>query len=237
MVAKLKSPRVLLVGVVAIVAVFAIAYFALFNSDSPPELALETKGSTSAAAPPTGELAGTWTVGDGSIAGYRVREKLANLPAPSDAVGRTGAITGQATMTDRGGAISVSNANFTVDVSQLKCTPAEDRRDNKIRTIGLQTDKFPQATFAAAGPILVPEEAVNGKPVTLQVEGDLNLHGVTKKVTIPLDVQRDGAQIKIVGNYQFVWADFGMTAPSVPPFVSVTGDPKLEFSLLLSKQT
>ena len=234
MLAKLKSPRVLLVGVVALVTLFAVAYFALFDTDSPSRLTLETKGSTDAQAPPAGDLAGTWTVADGSIAGYRVREKLAALPAPSDAVGRTGAITGQVTINDAGGSYSASNANFTVDVSQLKSD--EDRRDNKIRTLGLETDKYPQATFSAAGPIAIPQDAVDGKTVTVQAEGDLKLHGVAKKVSIPLEVRRNGPQLEIVGNYQFSWSDFGMTAPSVPPFVSVTGNPTLEFKLLMSKQ-
>jgi len=232
--AKLKTSRILLVGVVALVAAFAVAYFTLFNSDSPPKLSLETKGSTNSAAPPTGNLAGTWAVADGSVAGYRVREKLAQLPAPSDAVGRTGAITGQLTIMEEGGAYSAGTANFTADVSQLKSD--QDKRDNKIRSIGLETDKFPQASFAAPGPISIPADAVNGKIVTVPVEGNLTLHGQTKQVTIPLQVQRDGAQIRLVGNYQFGWADFGMEAPSLPPFVSVTGNPTLEFDLRLSKQ-
>ena len=234
MLAKLKNPRVLLVGVVAVVALFAVAYFALFDTDSPPELSLETKGSTEAQAPPSGDLVGTWKVADASVAGYRVREKLAALPAPSDAVGRTGAITGQVVIAESGGTFSASSAEFTVDVSQLKSN--ESRRDNRIRTTGLETDKFPQATFTAAGPISIPADAVTGKAVTVPVEGDLMLHGVTKRVSIPLQVQRDGAQIRLVGNYEFGWSDFGMTAPSVASFVSVTGNPKLEFDLRLSKQ-
>jgi polyisoprenoid-binding protein YceI len=232
MLAKLTKPRLLLIGVVAVVAAFAIAYFTLFNSDSPSKLTLQTQGSTAAA--PTGDLAGTWTVADGSVAGYRVREKLAQLPAPSDAVGRTGAITGQVTMTDRGGAYSAENANFTVDVSQLKSD--QDKRDNKIRSIGLETDKYPQATFAAPGPVGIPDEAVKGSAATVDAEGSLMLHGQTKKVKIPLQIQRNGAQIKIVGTYQFAWSDFGMSAPNLAPFVSVTGNPTLEFSLLMSKQ-
>jgi polyisoprenoid-binding protein YceI len=234
MLAKLKSPRVLIGGVIALVAVFAVAYFALFDTDSPAKLTLETKGSTDTAAPPSGELAGTWTIAEGSVAGYRVREKLANLPAPSDAVGRTGAITGQVTIKDDGGSYRASEANFTADVSQLKSD--QDKRDTRIRTNGLETDKFPQATFAASGPISIPPDAVDGKTVTVQTEGDLTLHGVTKKVSIPLEVRRNGTQIEIAGSYQFGWSDFGMTAPSVPPFVSVTGNPTLEFKLLLSKQ-
>ena len=64
----------------------------------------------------------------------------------------------------------------------------------------------------------------------------MTLHGQTKKVTIPLQVQRNGNQIQLVGNYEFAWADFGMTAPSVGSFVSVTGNPKLEFTVKLSEQ-
>jgi polyisoprenoid-binding protein YceI len=230
----LKSPRVLLVAVVALVALFAVAYFTLFNPDSPPELSLETRGSTEAQAPPAGDLVGTWTVADGSVAGYRVREKLAQLPAPSDAVGRTNAITGQVTISQDGSGYTATDANFTVDVSQLKSD--SDRRDGRIREIGLETAKFPQATFAAAGPIAIPQDAVDGKTVTVPVEGDFNLHGVTKKMSIPLEVRRNGPQIELLGNYEFAWADFGMSPPNVPPFVSVTGNPKLEFKLLLSKQ-
>jgi len=234
MLAKLKSPRVLLIGVVALVVLFAVAYFTLFNPDSPAEFSLENQqGATNAAAPPAGELAGTWSVSEGT-AGYRVREKLAALPAPSDAVGRTNAVTGQMTITGSDSAYKASNVNFTVDVSQLKSD--EDRRDNRIRSIGLETDKYPQATFAAAGPIDIPADAVDGKAVTVQAEGDMNLHGQTKKITIPLQVQRNGNQIQLVGNYEFSWADFGMTAPSVQPFVSVTGNPKLEFTIKMSKQ-
>jgi polyisoprenoid-binding protein YceI len=173
-------------------------------------------------------------VADGSVAGYRVREKLAQLPAPSDAVGRTGAITGQVTIADQNGAYSARTANFTADVSQLKSD--QDKRDNKIRSIGLESARYPQATFAAAGPIAIPADAVAGRAVRVQADGDLMLHGVTKRVTIPLDVQRDGTQLKLVGSYQFGWSDFGMTAPSLPPFVSVTGSPTLEFELRLSKQ-
>jgi polyisoprenoid-binding protein YceI len=233
--AKRKSSLVLGIGGVALVAALLFVYFGILSNDSPEEFSLE-KGSTenTAAAPPAGELAGTWTVAGGSQAGYRVREKLASLPAPSDAVGRTAAVTGQVTIAEDGGAYRARNANFTVDVSQLKSN--EDKRDNKIRTIGLETGKFPQATFAAAGPIDIPQDAADGKVMTVQADGDMTLHGVTKKVSIPLQVQRNGNQIRIVGNYDFSWDEFGMTAPSVPPFVSVTGNPKLEFDVTMAKQ-
>ena len=231
--AKLKY-SVLGVAGVAVVAAALFVYFGILSHDSPAEFSLE-KGSTNntATAPPTGELAGTWTV-TGGQAGYRVREKLAQLPAPSDAVGRTTAVTGQVTISEQSGTYRATSAKFTVDVSQLQSN--ESKRDNRIRTIGLETDRYPQATFVAGDPLDIPGDAVDGKVVTVKTAGDMTLHGVTKKVTIPLEVQRNGNQIRIVGNYDFSWDDFGMTAPSVPPFVSVTGSPKLEFDVTLSKQ-
>ena len=232
--AKLKYS---VLGIVALVVVGigAFVYFGVLSHDSPAEFSLK-RGSTenTAAAPPAGELGGTWSVAGGSQAGYRVREKLASLPAPSDAVGRTTAVTGQVTIADEGGTYRAKNASFTVDVSRLASN--ESRRDNKIRTIGLETAKYPQATFVAAGPIDIPADAVNGKVVTVTADGDLTLHGVTRKVSIPLQVQRNATQLRIVGNYDFSWDDFGMTAPSLPPFVSVTGSPKLEFDVTMAKQ-
>jgi polyisoprenoid-binding protein YceI len=227
--------RYSLLGIVGVLVVAAglFVYLGVLSNDSPAEFSLE-KGSTenTAAAPPTGELAGTWKVSGGQ-AGYRVREKLASLPAPSDAVGRTTAVTGGVTI-ENDGAYKARDASFTVDVSQLQSN--ESRRDNKIRSIGLETDRYPQATFVAAGPLDIPADAIDGKVVTVQAEGDMTIHGVKKTVSIPLQVQRNGTQIRIVGNYDFAWDDFGMTAPSLPPFVSVTGNPKLEFDVTLQKQ-
>jgi polyisoprenoid-binding protein YceI len=233
MAARLKYSLLGIVGVV-VVAAGLFVYFGILSNDSPAVFSLE-KGSTdnTAAAPPAGDVTGTWKVAGGQ-AGYRVREKLASLSAPSDAVGRTTAVTGGVTIANEGSAYKAMDASFTVDVSQLRSN--ESRRDNKIRSIGLETDQYPQATFVAAGPLDIPADAVDGKVVTVQAEGDMTIHGVKKKVAIPLQVQRNGTQIRIVGNYDFSWDDFGMTAPSLPPFVSVTGNPKLEFDVTLQKQ-
>jgi polyisoprenoid-binding protein YceI len=163
--AKLKY-SLLGIAAVVVVAAGAFVYFGILSNDSPAEFSLE-KGSTenSAAAPPAGELAGTWKVASAQ-AGYRVREKLASLSAQSDAVGRTTAVTGGVTIANDDGAYTARDASFTVDLSQLQSN--QSRRDNKIRTIGLETGKYPQATFVAAGPINIPGEAADGKVVTVQ---------------------------------------------------------------------
>ena len=55
-------------------------------SDTAPTLA-PASSDPSTAASTDGSVAGDWAVGAGSVAGYRVREQLASLPAESDAVG------------------------------------------------------------------------------------------------------------------------------------------------------
>ena len=222
-------------GLVALLAAFGLAYFVLFDSDSPPELSL--KRGRRPRPPPRPVVSwpgpGPWaTAPSPATASGRSWPPCPPRATPWAAPERSPV---SSSLAEDGGSYQVTKAEFTVDVAQLKSD--EDRRDNKIRTIGLETDTFPQATYALTSPVSIPADAADGKAVTVQSEGDLTLHGATKKVSIPLQVQRDGAQIKIVGNYEFGWADFGMTAPSVGSFVTVTGNPKLEFSLLMSKQT
>lgn len=53
-----------------------------FTPDSPIQLRLSTQAGDTAFAVPVG----VWSVGRGSVAGYRVREKLLRLPASNDAV-------------------------------------------------------------------------------------------------------------------------------------------------------
>jgi polyisoprenoid-binding protein YceI len=216
--------------VVLAVGAFAFAYFVLFPTDSPDKFALgdATAAATASAAATATAATGTgaWKVTDGSQAGYRVREKLAFLPAKNDAVGRTSSITGDAESTVTGDALTITKAAFKIDVSTL--TSDQDRRDQRIRSIGIESDRFPTATFELAKPIALTKKKVDAT-------GDLTLHGVKKRVTIPLRVQQSGSTLEAVGSLTFPWGDFGMTAPSVAGFVSVEDTATLEFDLKLAQ--
>ena len=225
----LKRKRSLLyaaTGVVVLaVGAFALAYFVFFPTSSPDEFALEDAPAATATAT---EAAGTakWAIADGSQAGYRVREKLAFLPAKNDAVGRTSDITGLADSTGDGDALTFSQASFEIDLTTL--TSDQDRRDQRIREIGVESDRFPTATFKLTEPLKLDASKVEAK-------GDLTLHGVTKSVTIPLEVQQSGSTVEAVGKLTFPWGDFGMTAPSVAGFVSVEDEATMEFDLELAR--
>jgi polyisoprenoid-binding protein YceI len=226
------------------VAGVAIAYVTFFTDDAPAPLALTDQPvPTTAAGPATTtaatvaasstQLAGTWRVAQGSTAGYRVREKLAALPAKSDAVGRSPAVTGTVKVEGSGTVLTASDANFEVDLTKL--TSDESRRDNRIRTDGLQTNRFPKATFVSTKPIPLPAETASGQAVKATAEGDLTIHGVTKRVTIPLDVRVTDGKGELVGSLGFPMSDFNITPPSIGGFVTVDPDATLEFKLLLEK--
>ena len=242
-----RRPLVI-IAVLAVLAVagVAITYVTFFTDDAPERLALSDQPTpTTAAAGPAGttatttpsaagsDLAGTWRVAAGSTAGYRVREKLAALPAKSDAVGRSTAVTGTVKVDGSGTALTASDARFEVDLTKL--TSDESRRDNRIRTDGLQTNQFPKATFVSTKAIPLPPETATGQAVKATAEGDLTIHGVTKRVSIPLDVRVTGGKGELVGSLGFPMSDFNITPPSIGGFVTVDPDATLEFKLLLEK--
>jgi polyisoprenoid-binding protein YceI len=228
-----------------------VAYDQVLSGDSVAPLALSTSSPEAAAAtdpaaspvagtsnePGTGaggDVAGTWTVSDGSQAGYRVRERLATLSAESDAVGRTSDITGSITLETDGTTTTLTAGTFTVDTTTIASD--EDRRDNRLRTEGLQTDSFPTASFTLSQAVDVPAAALSGTATDITLVGDLTLHGVTKSVSIPAQARLADGTVQVAGSISFALADFDITAPNVGGFIiSIADHGALEFAVNLAK--
>jgi polyisoprenoid-binding protein YceI len=230
-------------GLAAVVIVFLLIYFVLFPTSSPKPFKLTpasatattaTTGTTSSASTAAaGSLTGNWQIATGSLAGYRVREKLAFLPAQSDAVGRTSQITGSAVFGQHGDALTISKASFTVNVLSLKSD--RSMRDEKIRQIGLESERYPTAVFVLSSPLALSRKAIEGKIGHVSATGTFQIHGVTKSETLPLEVSLAGSTFEAAGSLTFPWSEFGMTAPSVGGFVNVTDKATLEFDLRLQR--
>lgn len=245
-----------LIALVAVVALGYVAYDQFLRGDEVAPLSLgspsaspgsaatpapaasgpggATAAPSQAAAPASAaELAGTWTVGSGSVAGYRVREQLANLPAQSDAVGRTESITGEATIAVAGDVLEVSTGRFEADLSTM--TSDNGRRDRRLQESAIETARFPTATFVLTSPVAVPAEALSGLPADVTLAGDLTLHGVTKNVQIPAQARLADGRIEVVGRLTFPFSDFAIEPPNIAGFVSVENEGTLEFLLVLDK--
>jgi polyisoprenoid-binding protein YceI len=156
---------------------------------------------------------GNWKVapGDGVFAGYRVNEVL--LGQAKEATGRTSDVSG--TMTVQGATIPAATVT-----ANLKSLASDDtRRDRAIQSAGLETARFPEATFKLTQPIALTAAPAAGTPVTATAQGELTLHGQTRPVSVPVTAQWDGDQIAVATRDKGVpvkFQDYGMEALSVP---------------------
>jgi len=179
---------------------------------------------------PVGSPDGNWKLspGEGIFVGYRVQEQLAGESIEKTAVGRTLGVTG--TMTIAGG--QVTAVAIEADLTLLKSD--QSRRDDYIRTRGLETNTFGTATFVLAEPIALPADLPAGQSFDLNAVGDLTIHGVTKRVELPLKAQWDGKVIDVAGGVTIVMADYGMDPPS-NSIVSVAGEGELELQVSFTR--
>jgi polyisoprenoid-binding protein YceI len=223
--------RWLLVGVVA-VAVLAVAgpyvYIHFIEGKAPKRLSLSSQGSTATtdasadASAANVPLDGTWKVSTGSQAGYRVKEVL--FGQNNEAVGRTTAVTGDATIAGT----KVSAANITVDLSQVSSD--QSRRDNQFHGRIMDTSSFPTATFKLTQPVDLP--STTGR-VSVKATGDLTLKGVTKSAVADLQAQRSGNTIRVSGSIPVTFADWNIPNPSFGP-VNTEDHGLIEFLVVLA---
>lgn len=231
------SRRKALAGALALatVAGMGAAYLALLAPEARAPVTLHDPEDQAPASALISNLdpTGRWAVREGSEAGYRIREKLARLPAPSDAVGRTTGVTGDLMLTGDNGRYTVSDISVEVDMSRLASDSS--RRDRTLRERGLETDRYPTATFVGPGPIQLPTEIRSGQPVEFMLDGALTIHGVTRHVSIPVEGRLEGRTAEVVGSLTIFLADFGIEPPNIANIVTVEPTGTLEFRLLLEK--
>lgn len=235
-----------LVAVIVLLGVGGyVVYDQVLRGDSAAALALPTAPAATADAnaassgdpadvqsPPAGNLdggvAGAWGVAADSVAGYRVRERLADLAAESDAVGRTDQVTGSITIESDGTTTTLTAASLNVDTTTI--TSDKSMRDNRLRSEGLQTDEFPSASFVLTEPVAIPAAALEGTASDVTLTGDLTLHGVTKSVDIPAQAQLVDGTIQVAGSLGFPLSDYSIVAPNIGGFIiSIADEGTLEF--------
>ncbi len=167
-----------------------------------------------------------------SEARYRVREQLANISFPTDAVGTTRAISGTIVIEPDGTVVS-QESKFTVDLTTLKSDKAQ--RDRYIQNNTLQTRSYPTAEFIPTQVIGLPSPLPTSGTATFQLAGDLTVHGTTRPTTWDVTASVDGQGLTGSASTSFTFEDFGMTPPRVPVLLSVEDTIKLEvdFHLVL----
>jgi len=155
---------------------------------------------------------------EGNSARYFVREQLASVNFPSDAVGVTDSLTGAITVDDKGQVVP-AESKVVANISYLKSD--RDMRDGFIRRRTMDTDKYPTVT-------LVPRE-IKGLPmplptsgrVSFTVLGDLTVKGVTRPTTWSVMAGVRNGAVRGTASTGFTFADFQLEKPKVMSILSV----------------
>ncbi len=173
------------------------------------------------------ELDGTWTVGDGSQAGYRVVEDLQGI-TDFEAVGRTSDVSGSVVVSGT----TVSEGSFEVQIATI--TSDDSRRDGQFTGDIMNAAEFPTATLTLTEPIELDGIPGDGATVSTTATGELTLRDSTNPVTFPVDAQILDGRIEIVASIDVLFSDYGIANPS-NPFVTVRDEGKVEVQLFLDK--
>ncbi|MCW4354418.1 YceI family protein [Hoyosella sp. YIM 151337] len=208
-----------LIIVIAVVVAGPWVYDRFVVGDQPEELSLPVTDTDASGARVS--LDGDWSVAGESIAGYRVDEVLWGRDVT--VVGRTGEVAGSASVS--GGVLS--DVAVTVDMASV--TTDDERRDNQYRNRIMDTATYPDSAFVQTVPVEMPA-AENS--FTVPVTGELTVRGVTRTVTVDLDVQRNGEAVNVAGALPVVFSDFSIPEPSIAG-ISVDDNGVIEFLLEL----
>lgn len=199
-------------------------------SDEPSPDAADADVTTTAPEVDEG-ITGEWTVqanADATFVGYRINEVL-NTIGDFEVVGRTSDVSG--TLVADGTTIT----EVTVVAQMGTLTTDNSARDGAMRSQALETEDFPEAIFTLTSPIelgTLPAESVT---IEATATGDLTIHGVTQSVDFPLEAQRVGDVIVVVGQLPMLLADYDISAPTAPIVASVEDNALLELSVVLAK--
>lgn len=195
---------------------------------TPPAPAGRAGGGRANVPPPDPTKPVKLEVVEGTKARYKVREQLAGISFPSDAVGTTESVTGTIVL-NPDGSIDASRSKLTVDLRTLKSD--QQMRDGYIQSRTLETEKFPTIEF-------VPRRAV-GLPVPLpagmqaqagfQLIGDLTLHGVTSEATWNVVATFGNELVAGRATTTLQFPTFNMSKPTLARIISV--DDKIELEI------
>jgi polyisoprenoid-binding protein YceI len=108
--------------------------------------------------------------------------------------------------------------------------PQKEIINRELREIVLHPDRYPDITFQSTN-VTVKNSAAGRSEV--KIDGNLTLHGVTRRITIPAVVTLSGETLRAVGEFSIDRDDFGVKATSAfHGLVRVRNKVKFEFDIL-----
>ena len=231
-----------LIGGIAFLVVLAVAgpfvYIHFIEGPAPAKLSLPTSstattatsagGSTSSsgAAGASSAVDGTYHVGSGSEAGYRVSEVLVGQHAT--AVGRTSEIWGSVSIVDD----AVSSGSFGVNMASV--VSDQSQRNAQFDGRIMDVAQYPTATLQLTAPIALGTVPPLGAKTSYKASGMLDMHGVSRAVSFTLTTERTADGIYALADIPIAFAHWNISNPSVGGFVTTADSGTLEVLVYLT---
>ena len=175
----------------------------------------------------------TWTVDASSKATIRVREQLARLPAPNDAIITIGGAQGSFTLNPDG--TFATGSKISVDMTTV--TTDDRQRTDSIKRDPLEVTRFRTSELAPTKATGLTLPLARSGDFTFQLTGDLTLHGVKKTVTFDVKANRSNGKLTATATANPSWkfGEFGMEPPTSFSVLSIVDEIRMEFALVANE--
>ena len=146
--------------------------------------------------------------------------------------------TGEVSITPQ--TITPASLRLVVKAASLHETGADFTEQQKqiinkeLRDLVLHPDQYPEIIFQSTG---VTAKAAGTNSYEVKLDGNLTLHGVTRRITIPAVVTVNGNELRATGKFEIDRDDFKVKATSAfHGLVRVDDDIKFEFDIVGRRQ-
>jgi len=124
----------------------------------------------------------------------------------------------------------MAKTDSMVETSSVFTEQQKQIINKELREIVLQPAKYPEIVFRSTN---VTGKATGRNQYDLKISGDLTLHGVTRRITIPTRVTVTGKELRAQGEFDIDRGDFKVKATSaVHGLVRVRDKVKFTFDIL-----
>jgi polyisoprenoid-binding protein YceI len=214
----------------AVPAATAVSPVTSGNSSTSEIVSPTAAAPNSNSAPAAGAI--VYTVASSSFAQYRVREQLAGVSFPTDAVGKTTQISGSVTV-NPDGTIDPAHSKIVVDLSTLQSD--RSMRDNFVGRNVLNTSQYPDAVFVPKQITGLTFPLPQSGNASFQLAGDLTVRDVTKPVTWDVTGTLSPNQATGTATTSFTFEDFDLNQPRIGMVLSITDKITLEVTITLQR--
>ncbi len=168
---------------------------------------------------------------NGNTARYLVREQLAGVDFPNDAVSETNTVTG-AVVFNANGEVIQDESRIAVNITGL--TSDNNRRDGYIQRQILEGETYPVVELVPIQTSGLEFVLPSSGTATFDIVGYLTVRGVTEVTSRRVTAQFLEISMTGTARTEFTFAEFGMEKPSVGTVLSVADAIRLELDFNLN---